>query len=70
MNREKLRKVKISRHEDGSGDFITNGYFHEWGKYPFVCDNGTIQITTAIIELENGQVKHFDANRLKFVEEF
>lgn len=68
--KEDLRKVKITKHEDGSGDYITNGYFHEWAKYPQTTESGTFQDTYAIVELEDGKVRNIRANRLKFVDSF
>ncbi len=68
--KDDLRKVKITKFDDGSGDYITNGYFHEWAKYPQNTENGTFQDTYAIIELEDGKVRNIRTNRLKFVDKF
>lgn len=65
-----MRKVKISEYEDGSGNYTTNGYFHDWGKFAHVSDNGVFQVTLAIVELENGEIKIYNPNRLKFVNAF
>jgi hypothetical protein len=68
--KEDLRKVKITKYEDGYGDYVSNGYFHEWAKYPFTSESGTFQDTYAIVEMEDGTVKNLRANRLKFVDNF
>lgn len=68
--KEDLRKIKITKYEDGSGDYVTNGYFHEWAKYPRETESGIFQDTSAIVELEDGTVRNFRANRLKFVDNF
>ncbi len=72
MKKEDLRKVKISKHHDGSGDHVTNGYFHEWATYPYISDSGTVVPETyAIIEIEkDGLVRNIQPNRLKFVDDF
>lgn len=71
IRKEDLRKVKISKYDDGSGDHVTNGYFHEWAKYPADTESGYFQDTYALVELEeDGVVKNIRANRLKFVERF
>ena len=70
MRKEDLRKVKISQYTDGSGDYVTNGYFHEWAKYPHTSESGTVQDTYAIIEMEDGTVQNIIPIRLKFVVNF
>lgn len=56
--------------EDGSVDHITNGYFHKWGKSPYVSDINIVQNTYTIVKLEEGNVKMFSPNRKKFVAVF
>ena len=70
VRKEDLRKVKISKFPDGSGDHNTNGYFHEWGKFSEDGGNGLFQITLGIVELEEGIVKNYPSHRLKFVDNF
>jgi hypothetical protein len=66
-----LRKVKISKYEDGSGSHDTNAFFHEWGLFPYHAESGTFQVTYAIVELEeSGDIKNYESNRLKFVDAF
>lgn len=66
-----LRKVKLSIHNDGSGSFNINGYFHEWGNVVVLGDNNeSVPMKMGIIELEDGSIKMYDPYRIKFVEEF
>ena len=66
-----LRKVKVSIHNDGSGSFNINGYFHEWGNTPvFSEQNGLFPKKVAIVELEDGFVNTYEPVRIKFVDEF
>jgi hypothetical protein len=70
MKKEELRKVKISKHEDGSGEHITNGYFHKWIEETHVGDSGLINENFALIEMEDGLIKGIRPYRIKFVENF
>jgi hypothetical protein len=66
-----LRKVKLSIHNDGSGSFSINGYFHEWANvtdYGEQC--GKFPKKMGIIELENGIIEMHDPFKIQFVEEF
>ena len=66
-----LRKVKVSSHADGSGSFNINGYFHEWGNISdFSEQNGKFPIKVGIVEGEDGLIKLYTPNRIKFVDEF
>ena len=68
--KQDLRKVKITRFDDGSGDHVINAYFHTWASYPKITDSVALQDTLAIVELEDGQVQNIRAMRLKFVDTF
>lgn len=69
-NREDLRKVKISKYDDGSGDHITNGYFHEWQVQDEYSESGIKRNSYAIVEHEDGKVKTYPPYRVKFVDSF
>lgn len=68
--KEDLRKVKITKYDDGTGEHVTNAYFHTWASYPIYTDSGALQDSLAIVELEDGIVQNVRANRLKFVDTF
>lgn len=70
IKKEDLRKVKVSKYDDGSGEHNINGYFHEWGLTIVYLDSKELQATCGIIELESGEVKMYSPKRLKFVEQF
>jgi hypothetical protein len=70
MEKNTLRKVKISKFDDGSGEYVTNGYFHTYGNRALATDDSTIAVMVAYVELESGEVKMYTPNRLKFVESF
>jgi|GEM_PF-3137990 len=70
MKKEELRKVKISKYEDGSGEHVTNGYFHKWINETHVGDSGLINENYALIEMEIGVVRAIRPYRIKFVENF
>ena len=66
-----LRKVKVTKNADGSGGYTINGYFHKWGNFVTYEDNGAFSQTAAIVELlDDGIVKAYPVNRIKFVENF
>jgi len=66
-----LRKVKVTKNADGSGEFTINGYFHKWGDFVTYEDNQAFSQTAAVVELlEEGTVKAYPLNRIKFVESF
>lgn len=68
---DKLRKAKLTKFEDGSGDYTINCWFHQWGTTPIHTDNGgTITQTCGIIELEDGTVQKVQPNRIRFVNQF
>jgi len=70
-NRDELRKVKITKFEDGSGGHVVNGYFHQFGTNAYLLDNGSaFGVTYAIIELEDGRVGEIKPFRVKFVDSF
>ena len=69
MARENLRKVKLTKFDDGSGDHVIDGYFHRWGDRPTLKEDGDSYPTTyGIVELEDGTVKEIRAHRIKFVD--
>ena len=70
MKKEELRKVKISKYEDGSGEHVTNGYFHKWIEETHDGDSGLIKENFALIEMEDGLIKGIKPYRIKFVENF
>ena len=70
MKNEELRKVKITKYEDGSGDHVTNGYFHKWIEETHEGESGLVKENYALIELEDGQVRGIRPFRIKFVESF
>jgi hypothetical protein len=64
-------KVKLTKHDDGSGDHTINGYFHRWGDKPYAKEDGdAFPVTYGIVELEDGIVKQIPPFRIKFVEVF
>ena len=69
--KQTFRKVKIAKHLDGSGGYVQNGYFHDYGTRAVHTDDGkAIPETYAIIELEDGTVKAVEPSNLKFVDSF
>ena len=70
MKKEELRKVKISKYDNGSGDHITNGYFHKWIEESYVGEAGLMNENYALIEMEDGKIKGIKPYRIKFVENF
>ena len=65
-----LRKVKITKYDDGSGDYVTNGYFHQWVVQDSFTESGLKSNAYGLVELEDGKVRHYEPNRLKFVDTF
>lgn len=58
MKKEDLRKVKISKHSDGSGEKIRDGLFHEWTEIGWIGDdNRTVAVKHGLIELQDGTMK-------------
>jgi hypothetical protein len=70
MKKEELRKVKITQYDDGSGDYVTNGYFHKWIEERREGDTGIVCENYGLIELEDGIIKGFRPFRIKFVDSF
>lgn len=70
MQRRDLRKVKLSKYPDGSGEFVDNGYFHKWAEVAYETNDKTFPVTVALIEMEDGKMKTFPAHRLRFVSSF
>ena len=64
---ENLRGATITKHQDGSGGFVTPVKFHAWGNEALPLDNGSyIAITVAIVELEDGTTRAVAPNNIKF----
>lgn len=64
---ENLRKAKITKHQDGSGEFATPVLFHKWGDKPLPLDNGLyVPNTVGIVELADGTIKEVYPNNIKF----
>jgi hypothetical protein len=70
VNKEDLRKVKITKYDDGTGDYLKNGYFHRWAEFPYETEKGTVQNTLAIVELEDGSIRNYKSICLKFIDSF
>jgi hypothetical protein len=70
--KEDLRKVKISKYDDGSGEHITNGYFHKWiEESEFSGEGQLLNRNFGLVELaDSGDVKAIFPTRLKFVDNF
>jgi len=72
IKKEDLRKVKISKYDDGSGEHITNGYFHKWiEESEFSGQGELLNRNFGLVELaDNGVISTFFPTRLKFVDNF
>lgn len=79
MNKEELRKVKCRKrvnHDENTfydlfakTPFEINGHFHKWTA-EHICGTNSAK-SFAIVEIvETGEVKKFDPEDIKFVEEF
>lgn len=66
-----MRKVKYTKFDDGSGEHVNNAYFHQFGTFPYLTDDGgAFGATRAIVEQEDGKIIVINVNRLRFVENF
>lgn len=66
--RDELRKVMLSKYEDGSGDFNIPGYFHSIGTVIGHSNNDTYPLSVAIVELEDGKLVTVKIQRVQFVD--
>lgn len=62
-----LRKVYLTKFEDGTGPYDIQGLFHTWGTKAIYGERGeTLQISVGIVELDNGNVVLVEPSRIKF----
>lgn len=62
-----LRKAKLSRHSDGSGEYVIEVTFHQFGDSPIPLDNGLyVPNTIAIVEHLDGRLEKVSIKRIKF----
>ena len=62
-----MRNAKLTKFDDGSGEYTINVKFHEWGTLPYHNDNETsFGITAGIVEFENGEIMMVSPKRIKF----
>ena len=67
-----MRKVRIyDRHPDIPEHQLSPffGYFHKWGKDFEEFESGAVEMTVAIVELENGRIWKLDPNLIQFMVE-
>ena len=70
QTRKDLRKVIITKGEGTEEMTLIKAYFHEWGDFKGLTENGVVWGKFAIIEHEDGTVHKYFPEQLKFVDTF
>jgi len=70
--KDELRKIKITKFPDGSGGYIIDAYFHQWGTTNYQTEDGKdFPYTIGIIErAEDGRIEEVKPEIIKFVDSF